>query len=206
MLNIILLPNQTILSNQEGCILLAIQAIKLYYIKSIRAAAILYNVPPSTLCSRINRVASRYDSLPNSRKLTPEEELAIVRYILDLDSCRFPPRPQSVQEIADLLLAEHDILPVGKNWTSNFINCRTEIKTKFSCKYDYKRAQYKDLVIIQGWFKLVQIIVAKYRILEKDIYNFDKAGFLIGVIATAKVVTSSESRNCPKTAQPGNRE
>jgi hypothetical protein len=42
--------------------------------------------------------------------------------------------------------------------------------------------------------------------LEKDIYNFDKAGFLIGVIATVKVVTSSESRNCPKTAQPGNRE
>ena len=135
-----LLPNQTVPSNQEGCILLAIQAIKLYYIKNIQAAAILYNRLSSTLCSRINRVASRYDSLPNSRKLTPEEELAIVQYILDLDSCGFPPRPQSVQEIADLLLAERNMLPVGKNWTSNFINCRTEIKTKFSWKYNYKRA------------------------------------------------------------------
>jgi hypothetical protein len=160
------LPNQTVPSNQEGHILLAIQAIKLYYFKSIRAAAISYDVPPSTICSRINRVASRHDFFPNSRKLTLEEELAIVRYILDLDSCRFPPRPQSVQEIADLLLAEHDTPPVGKNWTSNFINCCTEIKTKFSCKYNYKRAQYKDPVIIQGWFKLVQNTVAVTELLS----------------------------------------
>ena len=49
-------------------------------------------------------------------------------------------------------------------------------------------------------------MVAKYGILEEDIYNFDEAGFAMGVIATAKVVTSVESRNRPKTAQPGNRE
>jgi hypothetical protein len=116
-----LLPNQTVPSNQEGHILLAIQTIKLYHITSIRAAAISYDVPSSTFCSRINRVASRRDSLPNSRKLTPEEELAIVRYILDLDSHRFPPQPQSVQEMANLLLAERDMPLVGKNWTSNFM-------------------------------------------------------------------------------------
>ena len=42
-------------------------------------------------------------------------------------------------------------------------------------------------------------MVTKYGILEEDIYNFDKAGFIIGVIAIAKVVTSIESRNRPKT-------
>jgi hypothetical protein len=139
-LYIMLLPNQVLPSNQEGRILLAIQAVKLRQFKSLRVAAILYNIYCTTLCDRINRIASRRDSLPNSRKLTSEEELAIVRYILDLDSCRFPPRPQSVQEMADLLLAERNVPPVGKNWTSNFVNCCTEIKTKFSCKYNYKRA------------------------------------------------------------------
>jgi hypothetical protein len=48
--------------------------------------------------------------------------------------------------------------------------------------------------------------MAKWGILDVDIYNFDEAGFLMGIIATAKVVTSAESRNRPKTAQPGNRE
>jgi hypothetical protein len=56
----------------------------------------------------MNGKTSRRDSLPNSRKLTPIEELAIVQYILNLDSRGFPPWPQAVQEIADLLLAERD--------------------------------------------------------------------------------------------------
>jgi len=101
--------------------------------------------------------------------------------------------------MADLLLAQRDASLVGKNWTSNFINRRTELKTKFSRKYDYKRALCEDLVIIGDWFKLVRNMVAKYGILEEDIYNFDEAGFMIGVIATAKVITSAESRNRPKT-------
>jgi len=108
--------------------------------------------------------------------------------------------------MADLLLTKRDAPPVGINWTSNFIKRRTEIKTKFSRKYDYKRAQCEDPVIIGDWFKLVWNTVAKYGIVEEDIYNFDEAGFLMGVIATAKVVTSLELRNRPKTAQPGNRE
>jgi hypothetical protein len=73
-----------------------------------------------------------------------------------------------------------------------------EIKTKFRRKYDYKRALCKDLVIIRDWFKLVRNTVTKYRIQEEDIYNFNEARFLIGVIATTKVVTSLESRNRPK--------
>jgi len=51
--------------------------------------------------------------------------------------------------MADLLLAERDALLVGKNWASNFINRCIEIKTKFSRKYNYKRALCKDLVIIE---------------------------------------------------------
>jgi hypothetical protein len=97
-------PNQAISSNQEGRILLAIQVVKLRQFQSVRAAAISYDIPIQSLRNRIQGIASRRDSTPNSQKLTPEEELALVQYILDLDSCRFPPRPQSVQEMADLLL------------------------------------------------------------------------------------------------------
>ena len=158
---IILLPNQAIFSNQESRILLAIQAIKQGQFQNIQTAAILYNIPTQSFCDWINRIASWYNIISNSRKLTPTEELAIVQYILDLDSCRFPPRPQAVQEIANLLLAVHNISPVSINWTSNFIRYCTEIKTKFSCKYNYKRAQYKDPVIIQGWFQLVQNTITK---------------------------------------------
>jgi hypothetical protein len=48
--------------------------------------------------------------------------------------------------------------------------------------------------------------IAKYRIIESDIYNFDETGFIIGVISTAMVVTSSERAGRAKQKQPGNRE
>jgi helix-turn-helix, Psq domain len=101
--------------NQEGRILLAIHLIKQGQSKSIRVASASYEVPYTTLYDRIYGIPSRRNSTPNSRNLTPTEELAIVRYILDLDSRGFPPRPQAVQEMADLLLAQRDASLVGIN-------------------------------------------------------------------------------------------
>lgn len=37
-------------------------------------------------------------------------------------------------------------------------------------------------------------------------YNFDETGFMIGVAATSKVVTSSDTVGRATTIQPGNRE
>jgi hypothetical protein len=51
----------------------------------------------------------------------------------------------------------------------------------------------------------VQNTIAKYGIIDKDIYNFDETGFQIGVILTAKVITRAE-RGRPVSIQPGNRE
>lgn len=199
-------PIQVLPSNKEGRILLAIQALKLGQFKSVRAAAKVFEVSHVTLSRRVNGIPSQRDSLSNTQRLTLREEETIIQYILELDSRGFPPRPQVVREMADLLLSDRDAPLVGKNWTSSFIARRKEIKTKFSRKYDYKRAQCEDPVILKAWFELVRNTIKKYGIQEEDIYNFDEAGFLMGVIATAKVVTSSESRNRPKTAQPGNRE
>ncbi|KFZ02676.1 hypothetical protein V500_00028, partial [Pseudogymnoascus sp. VKM F-4518 (FW-2643)] len=88
-------------------IILAIKAIKEGNIKSIRAAAMSYDVTFELLRTRLNSVTSRRNSTPNLRKLTLYKESALVYYKLR-------------------------------------------------------------------------------SILEQDIYNFNEAGFAIGVIATAK--------------------
>jgi hypothetical protein len=199
-------PNRAKSSNKEGRVILAKEAVKIGQFQSVRAAAKSFDVCPKTLQNRVHGMPSRDDCTPNSRKLTLYEEEAIVQYILDLDSRGFPPRPRDVREMADLLLAERDASPVGKNWATNFINRRPEIKSKFNRKYDYKRAKCEDPVIIGDWFRLVLNVKAKYGILDDDVHNFDEAGFQMGVIATARVVTSSEARSRPKSTQPGNRE
>ena len=45
-----------------------------------------------------------------------------------------------------------------------------------------------------------------YDIHNDDIYNFDETGFQMGVISTAKVITSSDRAGRPRILQPGNRE
>jgi hypothetical protein len=69
-----------------------------------------------------------------------------------------------------------------------------------------QRALCEDPTLIRAWFVLVRNAVAKYGILEEDVYNFDETSFQIGVIATAKVVTGAELSGKAVSIQPGNRE
>jgi len=44
----------------------------------------------------------------------------------------------------------------------------------------------------------------KYGILNKDTYNFNKIGFIMGIITPIIVVTTLNGRGKAKQAQPGN--
>ncbi|KFY26301.1 hypothetical protein V493_04174 [Pseudogymnoascus sp. VKM F-4281 (FW-2241)] len=158
-------------TSNESKILLAIQAIKNDASLSIRAAAKIYSVHYTTLGQRLKGRPSRRDTMANSRKLTDLEEESLIRHILDLYSRGFPPRMSSVEEMANLLLANRGMGKVGKNWTSTFVKRHEEVKTKYS-----------------------------RNIVQEDIYNFDETGFLMGVIALGMVVTSSEKNGRAKLA------
>lgn len=194
-------------SNQkEAKLILAIQAIKGDPQLSIRRAATIYRVPRSTLATRIHGVQSRRDISHPRQKLTKLEEDTIVRRVIDLDSEAFPPRLSAVEDMANRLLRDRDAPRVGKNWASNFIKRQPELKSMFSRKYDYSRAQCEDPKLIQEHFNLARNMIAKHGIHESDIYNFDETGFVMGQITPVMVVTSSDRKKKPKLAQPGNRE
>ena len=71
--------------------------------------------------------------------------------------------------------------------------------------YNNQRALYKDPEIIENWFRLIANFIAKFEICIEDIYNFDKTGFLIGIIRTIIIVTSSDCITKPKLVQFDNR-
>ena len=62
------------LANQEGKILLALSDLQNRRVKSIRAAARLYEIPHTTLADRARGVVSRVDKRPSGHKLTQLEE------------------------------------------------------------------------------------------------------------------------------------
>ncbi|KAL1963312.1 hypothetical protein VTN77DRAFT_8535 [Rasamsonia byssochlamydoides] len=120
------------------------------------------------------------------------------------------PWPAAIRDMANILLSERSPadaqLHVGKNWVSTFINRHEELKTRYSRRYNYQRAKCEDPKVINEWFDHVQSTIQQYGILIKDIYNFDETGFVMGLIATAKVVTGAETSGRPPLLQPGNKE
>ena len=70
-----------------------------------------------------------------------------------------------------------------------------ELKVKFNQKYDYKRAKCEDPKVINNWFRLVANIKVKYGIPDDNIYNFNKSGFMMGVILIKAVIIGFKRRN-----------
>lgn len=201
--------SQQKLANQEGKVLLALDDIKNGRIKSLRAAARLYEVPLTTLHARTAGRISRVDKHPSGHKLTQLEEDSHTEWIISMDTRGAAPRPSTVREMANILLAargNHPPPTVGVNWVSTFINRRYELRTRFSKRYDYQRALNEDPKSIREWFATVQRVIDDNGIQPEDIYNFDETGFAMGLISAQKVVTRAEYYSRRSILQPGNRE
>ncbi|EFQ84978.1 hypothetical protein PTT_20237 [Pyrenophora teres f. teres 0-1] len=174
---------QPLQTSREGRISLAIAAYNHNSQQSVRALAAAYDVPKSTLQTRL------YVSV--NRKLSATEEQSLVDWILDLARRGFPPQVIDVRRMADTLLAargqDPPPPPIGKNWVSRFVNSQSKLRTKWDRKL-YKETRQT------------------YGVLDTDTYNFDETGFMMGVAATSKVITSLDIVGRATTIQPGNRD
>ena len=115
-----------------------------------------------------------------------------------------------MRQMANILLATRDgsttdtPSTIGENWVRKFVNRHEELRYKYTRKCDYQRALCEDPKTMNDWFRLVENIRAKYSIPDKDVYNFDKTGFQMGVIGTARVVTGSQRAGRALITQPDN--
>jgi hypothetical protein len=188
-------------SSNDGSILLAIQAIELGQIRSIRQAAEVYSVPFSTLRDRMNGTRSKRDSFRGTQRLTPSEEKVLVQKVLELDFRGIPVRLDKLRDFASSITQARGAPPVGSKWAYNFIKRTLPLRTQTTRSLNYRRAQSEDPKLIREWFDVISNTKAKYRIYDEDIYNFDETGFQMGQIRSATVVTSSQRSSRPKQIQ-----
>jgi hypothetical protein len=81
---------------------------------SRRKAAVIYDIPESTLRNRMGGRPPRSDTRANSLNLTELEEGVIINYILDRDSRGFSPRQADMEDMANYLRKCWRAKPVGK--------------------------------------------------------------------------------------------
>ena len=180
--------------SKEQRVILATEAIQNNRNLSRRQATRIYEVPKATLRSKMNGRTSRDDSRHGRQKLTESEKNAIIQYVLDLDERGFPPRIAGIEDMANLLLEKRDDGRVGGHWASRFIVRQEKLKTRLNRVYDFQRATYENPELIGVWFKLINNIRAKYNIEDNNLYNFDKTGFIIGVICSSLLIITRADR------------
>jgi hypothetical protein len=199
-----------LLPSREGRISQAIASYRNSPRRSLRALATAYDIPRSTLQTRLHGTQPQSETTSVNRKLHPIEEQSFVQWILDLDRQGFPPQAINVQQMADALLAGRGQnpppQPIGQKWVLRFVRSQSELQTKWNRKFRSQRACCEGAVAITAWFKLVEETRQAYGILDDDVYNFDETGFMEGVAAMSKVVTSSDTIGRAVTVQPGNRD
>jgi len=146
---------------QEGRIVLALDALQKGHFTSARAAAKAYDVRRTTLQLRIKGKLARRDLRSPNCKLTILEEETLVQWILSMDQRGLAPRPDSVRQMADLLLEKRSNSnsnpnsQVGKRWVTNFVRRHQALRCRYNRKYDYQRAKCEDPKTIRDWFQLV---------------------------------------------------
>ena len=73
-------------------------------------------------------------------------------------------------------------------------------------KYNHQWAFCENSDKIQKWFEFVQSTIEEWEIIDENIYNFNKTGFAISMIATAKVITQTDKHSHSNLIQSGNQE
>src|SRR6266566_4983021 len=99
--------------SKETRITLAIEAIRTTKKMSIQRTAKIYNLPENSLRDRMKSITPLTEKRNNRCRLTLAEEETLLQYILDLDSRRFAPRIDSVENIANTLFTMYSIERIG---------------------------------------------------------------------------------------------
>jgi hypothetical protein len=160
---------------------------------SIRKAAEQHGIDRwERLRDRINGMKPRKEEAESRQRLSPQEEKIIERHIQQLEVWGWPPMVSQLQRMAtELLRAKGDLGPdIGTNWSQRFLRRHPDLKSRFVLPLDKDCVITEDPKQIQRFFELFQTTKEKYDIHDNNIYNMDKKGIMIGVLAKLKVICS----------------
>ena len=104
------------------------------------------------------------------------------------------------EEEGDLLLAE-----LGPIWFRSFLDRHPTYSTEFTVTRDRQRALANDPTMIRDYFQKLDKFLKKYAFKQKNMYNMDEKGFLLGYNNRAKVIVQNR-RQMPTETQDRSRE
>ena len=154
---------------------------------SIRRAALVFQIPPSTLQNRLRKPKSRKESHISQQLLTPIEESTLENWIFRAAKLGAPITLQLVKILASEIQSKqssnydkNELSPISDRWVDRFRTRHPRIKTCFSRTIDIARSTALDFSTIKSYFNNLGELLCEHKYPPSTIYNVDETGFSIG--------------------------
>jgi hypothetical protein len=134
-----------------------------------------------SLTRRFNGGLSRRDSQVYKQSLSPDEEVALTKWIECLSCTGNPVHHSFLRDLADEIRKPRlereglPITPLGKHWITRFLKRNPSLQSRVAKSIEAARKEVTEEQI-QKWFAAFKRIVDEHGILPENIYNMDETG------------------------------
>jgi len=160
----------------------------------------LSGVPTSTLWHRDHGRDSIQQRAAKQQRLSPQEEKALVSYLLRMSANGYPLPVKFARNLAHVIMLQrssifqipatdrNDIKPPGKNWPQAFCKRHPELKAMRMKAIDWDRHDRHIYNKVVDWFAVIGEELASPVVLAENTYNMDETGVLLSVLNSLKVL------------------
>lgn len=182
------------------------------------SAAIAFNLPRSTLYTRVNGgIQPRNLAHESEQILSHAEERELVRWITRLTISGYPARHSTLKEMAEevrkrrvkqinedgIQLVQYP--DIGKDWVPRFLRRHSELASVTLRSIETARLKAPTYKRLQQYFADLEKVIVDYKILPENKYNMDESGYAIGEIEATKCIINANIRQ-QFQSKPGRQE
>jgi hypothetical protein len=175
--------------------------------RSCRALADQGGVPHTTLHHRALGRPSMQDKAQSQQYLTPWEESALVKFILQMADLGQPVRIKYIPSLTFVATrarppTDRPLKPPGKNWAKAFEKRHPETAARRVSALDWNRHDNNIADKMTHWFEVIGRVLRDPAILAENVYNMDETGVMLSMLGSVKVlVQGKEDRRKHKGAR-----
>ncbi|KAJ5404622.1 transcriptional regulator family: Centromere protein B DNA-binding region [Penicillium cosmopolitanum] len=124
-----------------------------------------------------------------------EQELALVGWVLFMESVNIPITPAILQDAANaiFLRTKKDAQPLSKMWVYRFMKRHKNLKPTSQKPKDDKRISAEDAGALEQWYNSLARVTRNVPL--RLVYNFDKISFQPGRGKAQTIISGTERRS-----------
>jgi hypothetical protein len=160
-------------------------------------------VPLTTLWHRDHGRISIQERAALQQYLTPQEEKALVKYLLNKFRSGFPLPIKASRSLAheialrrpsnfQTVLCDGKIKPPGKNWAQAFHRRHPELKATRVKAINWERDDSHIYDKVAQWYPIIGEELSKPDVLAENTYNMDETGILLSLLKSLKVLVGRD--------------